>query len=147
MLWVAGGWVGGWVGGLPMAVLKTGPFLLMSSFRPSNWRTLPIVCMGKTTRQRALASRWVVACLGEVGGWVGGWLIGKREEIEAVGMRCCWMGGVATRRTRESNNPPTHPPTHPLPYLATHVHHSGLSAGVHVGERGGGGGRGEEEEA
>ena len=55
-----------------------------------------------------------------MGGWVGGWAVGRIEEAQAVRMRCCglWMGGWVGRWMYHSASfslfyPPTHPPTHP----------------------------------
>ena len=63
MLWVLYRWVGGEIGG-GGGGLVLGP---TSMGRPSPW-----------------LSHWS----GWVGGWMGGW-VEKREEIEAVRMRCC----------------------------------------------------------
>ena len=64
-----GGWVGGWVGG---------------------WKRSD--CAGSLLTP----FRWFsYGCLEEMGGWVGYVYIERVKENEAVGMRCCELGGLS----------------------------------------------------
>ena len=58
-----------------------------------------------------------------MGGWVGLVVYGKVEEIEAVRMCYCELGGweknEERERERENRDYITHPPTHPPSYLGS----------------------------
>ena len=57
--------------------------------------------------------------------WVGGWVVEKIEETNAV-VRCCtscrggWVAGGRRKRTKRNTSASTHPPTHQPTY-----HHRG----------------------